>query len=58
MKKLLPICALITVVVLYLCLAVTPVSAFGDEHRNNHMGTGNGQGEQIQNQNQERVNNQ
>lgn len=58
MKKIISLGSIFAVVVLYLCLAVTPVFAFGDEHRNNHMGTGNGQGEQVQNQNQEQINNQ
>ena len=56
MKRLVALCSILAVVVLYIILASTPVFAFGDEHRNNYMGTGNGQGDQVQNQNQEQVN--
>ncbi len=52
--------ALISIVVLTLCLASPALADFGDEHRNNHsnnhMGTDYGQGDQVHNQNQEKVN--
>ena len=54
------ILALISIVVLTLCLASPALADPGDEHRSNnnynHMGTGTGQGDQVQNQNQEQVN--
>ena len=53
MKRPVSLFSLIAAIVIYLVLMATPVFAFGDEHRNNHMGTGNGQGDQVQNQEQE-----
>ena len=52
MKRPISLFSLIAAIVVYLVLMATPVLAFGDEHRNNHMGTGNGEGDQVQNQNQ------
>ena len=54
------ILAIISIVVLTLCLASPVLADPGDEHRNNYnnnnMGTDIGQGDQVHSQNQEQVN--